>query len=82
MTHSETMPLKPMLSIDEVEAMTEEMLDLKKRGLDLAGRLRGRAGVDQRWLSIGITDFEKGLMFIGKEIVEGPLKHAIASEED
>lgn len=81
MTHSETMPLKPMLSIDEVEAMGRELADLKRRGLDLADRLRGRAGVDQRWLSIGITDFEKGVMFIGKEIVEGPIKHAIATEE-
>ena len=81
MTHSETMPLKPMLTFEEVSAMADELEALKKGVLDLADRLRGRAGVDQRWLSIGVTDFEKGLMFIGKEIIEGPLNHAIASEE-
>lgn len=81
MTDTKPNQLKPLLTIDEVEALADRLVIVKRAGLEIIAELRDRAGVDQRWLSIGMTDFEKGLMFIGKELVEGPLNQAIADDE-
>ncbi|MDF3607740.1 hypothetical protein PE067_17290 [Paracoccus sp. DMF-8] len=42
--------------------------------LAFADRFRGRSNVDQRWLAIGVTDVEKGMMGIGHAVTKAPLE--------
>ncbi|MFN3315134.1 MAG: hypothetical protein ACK46Q_17000 [Hyphomonas sp.] len=74
MNHAESLPSQPPITVDEVQVLAKELEGLKNQILEIANRLRGRSGVEQRWLAIGVTDVEKGMMAMGhaitKEILE------------
>lgn len=69
----EKLPENP-ITAEEIQQLAEEFEQLKLGVLDFISRMRGRSNVDQRWLAIGTTDFEKGMMCIGRAISEAPLK--------
>lgn len=75
MNHAETMPA---LTNEELSEVSGEIEKLNGAILALADRMRGRDAVEQRWLQIGVTDVEKGLMSIVRAIVTEPLKVALA----
>lgn len=77
MNPTETMPEQSPLSLEEAQAMSAELDKLQKQVLAFANRLRGRVGVEQRWLAIGVTDVEKGVMSIGRAFLENPMKEAM-----
>ena len=77
MNPSETMPEKGPLSMEEARALSDELDQTQKQILEFVDRLRGRKGVDQRWLAIGVTDLEKGAMSILRAFLENPMKEAL-----
>jgi hypothetical protein len=57
------------LSQAEIEAMNE----IKAKGAelgDLVAKLRAAEGIDQRWVSIGATDFQTGLMALTRAVAQ------------
>ena len=73
MTDHEKLPENP-ITIEELDPLAQELRQLKKGVLDFVARMRARSSVDQRWLAIGTTDFEKGMMSIGHAFAAAPLK--------
>lgn len=57
------------LSAEEIAAMNE----VKQKGIELGelvAKLRGNATLDQRWVSIGATDLQTGLMALTRSIAK------------
>jgi hypothetical protein len=57
------------LSAEEIAAMNE----VKEAGIVLGAlveKLRANKGLDQRWVSIGATDFQTGLMALTRSIAQ------------
>lgn len=57
------------LSQDEINLMNE----VKQQGIilgELVAKLQQTAGLDQRWISIGATDLQKGLMGLTRGIAQ------------
>jgi len=57
------------LDQSEIDLMNE----IKMEGIALAAlveRLRSAEGIDQRWLSIGATDLQKGLMALTRSVAK------------
>lgn len=73
MTDHEKLPENP-IAIEELDPLAQELEQLKKSVLDFVARMRARSSVDQRWLAIGTTDFEKGMMCIAHAFAAAPLK--------
>ena len=60
------------LSQAEIDAMNE----IKAKGAELGElveKLRGTEGLDQRWVSIGATDFQTGLMALTRAVAQPTL---------
>lgn len=73
MTEHEQLPENP-ITLEEIELLIQEHQDLAASVLAFVARLRARSNVDQRWLAIGTTDFEKGMMSIGYAFTKEPMK--------
>jgi phosphoenolpyruvate-protein kinase (PTS system EI component) len=57
------------LSQEEIDAMNE----IKAKGVELGAmveRLRSLDGLDQRWISIGATDLQRGLMALTRGVAK------------
>lgn len=57
------------LSQTEIDAMNE----IKTKGVELGeliAKLRGTEGLDQRWVSIGATDLQTGLMALTRAVAQ------------
>jgi hypothetical protein len=57
------------LSQEEIDAMNE----IKAKGVELGEmveRLRSLDGLDQRWISIGATDLQRGLMALTRGVAK------------
>lgn len=57
--------------LNETEAAM--MNEIKARGVelgDLVAKLRATEGLDQRWLSIGATDLQTGLMALTRAVAQ------------
>jgi len=57
------------LSQSEIDLMNE----IKTKGAELGelvGKLRAAEGLDQRWVSIGQTDFQTGLMALTRAVAQ------------
>jgi hypothetical protein len=57
------------LSQTEIDLMNE----IKSKGAelgDLVAKLRAAEGLDQRWVSIGATDFQTGLMALTRSVAQ------------
>ena len=57
--------------LSETEAAM--MNEIKARGVELGelvSKLRGTVGLDQRWLSIGATDLQTGLMALTRAVAQ------------
>ncbi|WP_406828130.1 hypothetical protein [Microbulbifer sp. ARAS458-1] len=57
------------LSEEEIEAMNA----IKTKGAELGelvGKLRNTDSVDQRWVSIGATDLQQGLMALTRSVAK------------
>ena len=57
------------LSQDEIDLMNE----IKAKGAEigeLVEKLRAADGLDQRWVSIGATDFQTGLMALTRSVAQ------------
>lgn len=57
------------LSQDEIDLMNE----IKAKGAelgDMVAKLRGNAGLDQRWVSIGATHMQEGLMALTRSVAQ------------
>ena len=57
------------LSQAEIDAMNE----IKAKGIELGElveKLRAQEGIDQRWVSIGATDLQTGLMALTRSIAK------------
>lgn len=76
MIPDETMPAKPAQTLEEVQQAVNDLNDLKMKMREFADRFQGREGVGQRWLAIGITDVEKGVMAMTAAISEVALRKA------
>ena len=63
--------IKGYRELDEVEIGI--MNEIKTKGADLGelvDRLRAIGGVDQRWVSIGATDLQTGLMALTRAVAQ------------
>lgn len=57
------------LSQTEIDVMNE----IKAKGAELGelvSKLRNTAGIDQRWVSIGATDLQTGLMALTRSVAQ------------
>jgi hypothetical protein len=57
------------LGQEEIDLMNE----IKAKGAELGGlveKLRQAEGLDQRWISIGATDFQTGLMALTRAVAQ------------
>ena len=57
------------LSQDEIDLMNE----IKAKGAelgDLVAKLRTNTGIDQRWVSIGATHMQEGLMALTRSVAQ------------
>ena len=54
------------LSQFEIDLMNE----IKSKGAELVEKLRTTAGLDQRWISIGATDLQTGLMALTRGVAQ------------
>ena len=55
------------------EAEAALMNEIKARGIELGNlveKLRGTVGLDQRWVSIGATDLQTGLMALTRGVAQ------------
>lgn len=60
------------LSQQEIDLMNE----IKSKGAELGelvGRLRAQDGIDQRWVSIGATDLQTGMMALTRSVAKPDL---------
>lgn len=60
------------LSQEEIDLMNE----IKSKGAELGelvGRLRAQDGIDQRWVSIGATDLQTGMMALTRSVAKPDL---------
>ena len=57
------------LSQDEIDLMNEIKAEGVKLG-ELVAKLRGTEGLDQRWVSIGATDLQTGLMALTRGVAQ------------
>lgn len=57
------------LSADEIAAMNEVKAKGEELGA-LVAKLRYTAGLDQRWVSIGATDLQTGVMALVRSIAQ------------
>lgn len=57
------------LSPEEIALMNEVKAKAAEVGV-LMEKLRSTPGLDQRWISIGITDLQKGFMFAVRGIAQ------------
>jgi hypothetical protein len=57
------------LTQDEADAMNKVKLHAKVIG-ELIEELRGMPGLDQRWVSIGATDLQRGFMAVVRGIAQ------------
>ena len=57
------------LSPEEIALMNEVKTKAAEVGA-LMEKLRNRNGLDQRWISLGITDLQKGFMFAVRGIAQ------------
>lgn len=55
------------LTVEEIGLMNE-VKEMATRVGELAQRVKFTAGVDQRWVSEGITDLQKGFMSVVRSI--------------
>lgn len=78
MNAPDTMPAKPAIPFEQIDGIALELKALKQALLDFADRHRGRDGVDQRWLAIGVTDVEKGCMSIAHAVMTSTLEKGLA----
>ncbi len=58
------------VSVAEAKLTIETVAEIQKDLIEVFTDLKGRPGIDQRWLSIGITDIEKGFMSVLRAIME------------
>lgn len=57
------------LGLEEIDLMNE----IKTKGIELGElveKLRSVDGLDQRWVSIGATDFQTGLMALTRSVAK------------
>lgn len=57
------------LSVEEIALMNE----IKAKGAelgDLVNKLRAQSGLDQRWVSVGATDLQTGLMALTRSVAQ------------
>lgn len=57
------------LSQEEIDLMNA----IKEKGAELGelvAKLRAQEGIDQRWVSIGATDFQTGLMALTRAVAQ------------
>lgn len=57
--------------LNETEAAL--MNEIKAHGValgELVGKLRAMDGIDQRWVAIGLTDCQKGLMALVRSVAQ------------
>ena len=55
------------------EAEAALMNEIKAKGVelgDLVAKLRGTEGLDQRWVSVGATDLQTGLMALTRSVAQ------------
>lgn len=55
------------------QAEIDQMNEIKQHGVVLGAlveKLRGTPDIDQRWLSIGATDLQKGLMALTRSVAK------------
>lgn len=55
------------------QAEIDLMNDIKAKGVELGElveKLRGTQGIDQRWVSIGATDLQTGLMALTRGVAQ------------
>lgn len=55
------------------EAEAALMNEIKAKGVelgDLVAKLRGTEGLDQRWVSVGATDLQTGLMALTRGVAQ------------
>lgn len=57
------------LSQEEIDLMNEAKELAQKCG-ELSDKLRSIKSIDQRWLSIGVTDLQKGFMSLIRSIAQ------------
>ena len=66
--------IKGYRELDQAEiALMNEMNEVKTQGVvlgELIAKLRGNAALDQRWVSIGATDLQTGLMALTRSIAK------------
>lgn len=55
------------LTEDEIALMNEGK-ELAEKCREFTERVKAEAGIDQRWLSIGVTDLQKGFMAVIRSI--------------
>lgn len=63
--------IKGYRELNETEIAT--MNEIKAKGAELGelvAKLRATEGLDQRWISIGATDFQTGLMALTRAIAQ------------
>lgn len=58
------------ISVAEAKAQIELFQEMQSVILAATAELKGRAGIEQRWLAIGITDIEKGFMAVNRAVFE------------
>lgn len=57
------------LSQEEIDLMNE----IKSKGIELGelvARLRAQDGIDQRWVNVGATDLQTGLMALTRSVAK------------
>lgn len=57
------------LSVEEIALMNEIKEKGKELG-ELVAKVRGVTGIDQRWVSIGATHFQEGLMALARAVAQ------------
>ena len=63
--------MKTIRELNETEiAHMNEVKEVGKTLGDLVERIKGIEGVDQRWVAIGATDLQKGLMALTRSIAK------------
>lgn len=63
--------IKGYRELDQAEI--DLMNEIKAKGVelgDLVAKLRGNTGLDQRWVSIGATDLQTGLMALTRAVAQ------------
>lgn len=61
---------KRPVSVAEAKLLIETVTEIQKDLLGMFADLKGRPGIDPRWLQIGVTDIEKGFMSVVRAVFE------------